>query len=72
MRYDYQIIHIAGKALLTADTLSRAPLRREFSESTDFQKAVELFVSTVMESLPASSDQLEGIRLSQSEDPVLS
>ena len=72
MRYDYQIIHVAGKALLTADTLSRAPLRIEFSESTDLQKAVELFVSTVMESLPASSDRLEGIRLSQSEDPVLS
>jgi len=72
MRYDYQIIHVAGKALLTADTLSRAPLRRELSEPTDLQETVELFVSTVVESLPASSDRLEGIRLAQSKDPVLS
>jgi len=44
MRYDYQIVHVAGKALLTADTLSRAPLRRELSEATDLPEAVELFV----------------------------
>jgi len=72
MRYDYQIVHVAGKALLTADTLSRAPLRRELSEATDLQEAVELFVSTVVESLPASADRLEVIRIAQSKHPVLS
>ena len=72
MRYDYQIIHVAGKAFMTADTLSRAPLRRELSEATDLQEAVELFVSTVVESLPASADRLEGICLAQRKDPVLS
>ena len=57
--YDYQIIHVAGKAFMTADTLSRAPLRRELSEATDLHEAVELFVSMVVESLPASADHLE-------------
>jgi len=71
VRYDYQIVHAAGnsagKALLTADTLSRAPLRRELLEATDLQEAVELFVSTVVESLPASADRLEVIYTHSSE-----
>ena len=72
MRYDYCIIHVAGKALLTADTHSRAPLKKESSESTDLQESVEQFISTVVESLPASSNWLENICLARSEDPILS
>ena len=33
---------------------------------------MKLFVSTIVESLPASSDQLTGIRQAWNEDPTLS
>ena len=72
MRYDYHITHVAGKALLTADTLSKAPVTQDFSESIALQESVEQFVSFVIESLPASSDRLESIRSAQHEDPLLS
>ena len=72
MRYDYHITHVAGKALFTADTLSRAPLTQNFSEPIVFQESVEKFVSAVVESLPASSDRLESIRSAQHKDPILS
>ena len=72
MRYDYHITHVAGKVLLTADTLSRAPLTQDFSESIALQESIEQFVSSVVESLPASSDRLESIHSAQHEDPLSS
>ena len=72
MRYDYHITHVSGKALLTVDTLSRATLTQDFSESIALQESFEQFVSSVAESLPASSDRLESICSVQHEDPFLS
>ena len=72
MRYDYHITHVAGKVLLTADTLSRAPLTQDFSESIALQESIEQFVFSVVESLPANSDRLESIHSAQHKDPLLS
>ena len=72
MRYDFTIVHVAGKSLLTADTLSRAPLVVKATEISELQSLVESFVATVVNSLPASSDQMERIRVAQMEDSVLS
>jgi len=72
MRYNFSIIQVAGKALTTADTLSRAPLQLQSSESSELQDVVESFVSAVVEAIPASSDHLEQIHQAQKEDPTLS
>ena len=72
MRYDFTIIHVAGKSLLTADTLSRAPVKIKPTEISDLQSLAEAFIATAVHSLPASSDLMERIRLAQMEDPVLS
>ena len=57
--------------MLTVDTLYKAPLIQDFSESITLQESVEQFVSSVVESLPASFDRLESIRSAQHEDPLL-
>jgi len=69
MRYSFYIIHVAGKALTTADALSRAPLQLQSSDSSELQEVVEAFMSAVIE---ASIDCLVEIRQEQQEDPTLS
>lgn len=51
-RYDYTIIHVPGKYLHTADTLSRAPLQIRDSDAEKLQDAVEYFVGAVTAALP--------------------
>jgi len=72
MRYDFAIFHVAGKSLLTADSLSRAPVVIKSTEISDLQCQVETFLATVVHSLPASSSQKEKTRLAENKDPVLS
>ena len=72
MRYNFHIIHVAGKALITADTLSRAPLQLQSSEVSELQDVVESLISAVIDAIPASSDHCEQIRQAQKEDPTLS
>ena len=45
---------------------------QDFSESVALQESVEQFISSVVESLPASSDRLDSIRSVLHEDPLLS
>lgn len=45
MRYDYDIVHVPGKSIITADTLSRAPLRdMPSSDDLQLEKEVQVFV----------------------------
>ena len=55
-RFNYIVQHVPGKLLYTADTLSRAPVDTEGEETTEFPAA---FVDSVIQSLPATSQQLE-------------
>ena len=69
-RFDYDIRHVAGKELYTADTLSRAPMPdNSSSDSANLQELAELCMTTAISHLPASRDRLEAYRKVQSEDP---
>ena len=71
MRYSYQIVHVPGKDLTTADTLSRAPLHRSLTkEETKLNEELNLYVSHVIESLPATERRLQEVRSHQVEDEI--
>ncbi|KAL5004391.1 hypothetical protein ScPMuIL_017847 [Solemya velum] len=70
-RYHYEIKHVPGKFLYTADTLSRAPLQSMTPEEEDFESDVEAFVDSVVMSLPASETRLEELRKAIHKDSVL-
>ncbi|XP_021340087.1 uncharacterized protein K02A2.6-like [Mizuhopecten yessoensis] len=72
MRYEYDIGHVPGKSLHTADALSRAPLCQVTKEEEEFQSTVGAYVDSVMESLPATETRLDDIRRCIHDDSVLS
>ena len=70
-RFDYTISHVPGKALYTADTLSRAPLESSETDSSP-QGEAELLLEMCLSNLPANKEWLDEYRASQSTDPVCS
>ena len=71
MRFSYSISHVPGKALYTADTLSRAPLVRPLESNEEkLENDVKAFVESVVRYLPATEDRLEELRIQQQEDEV--
>ena len=60
-RLNYTAIHVAGKLLFTADTLSREPLTltRVDSVSLELQQEVETFIESVTQTLPATLNKLD-------------
>ena len=61
-----------GKFLYTADALSRAPASPVINTEDDsLQENAELFVTTVVSSLPASRGRLVEYQKAQQEDPTL-
>ena len=71
-RFDFNISHVRGKQLCTADTLSRSPISKAGPNSVAFENEVELFVKTVVTTFPASGKGLQAYREAQTEDPVCS
>ena len=70
-RFTYDIKHVPGKEMYTADTLSRAPIPSQISEdSATLQELAELCAMTTVSHLPASSQRREIYRRAQSEDPI--
>ena len=69
MRFDYSIVHVPGKLLYTADTLSRAPTTLPDADSNALQDEVEGFVSNVTKCLPATEGKLQTYHLFQASDP---
>lgn len=69
MRFDFTISHLPGKELITADTLSRAPLSKH-SDPDDLEEEVNLYVNFVYSALPASDQRIESIKERQSQDEV--
>ena len=51
IRYNFSITHVLGKALITADALSRVTLQLGSKESLVLQESAESFVSVVVEAL---------------------
>lgn len=70
MRFTYSITYIPGKNLTVADTLSRAPVLMSSASDDEVRAEVETFVRAVMQSLPATEQQLEEIRQAQDEDEI--
>ncbi|KAL6455328.1 hypothetical protein MHYP_G00362220 [Metynnis hypsauchen] len=71
MRYSYSISHVSGKCLWTADTLSRAPVKRgEVPADKELFEDTNIYVDMVMENLPASTAYLEELRDQLQRDSV--
>ena len=69
MPYHYDIIHVSGKDLHTADFLSREPLKETGSD--ELRNEVDLYVHHILSQLPISDTRLQQIQDHQETDPVL-
>ena len=71
MRFSYSISYVPGKALYTADILSRVlliwPLE---SKEENLENDVKAFVESVIRYLSATEDRLEELRIQRQEDEV--
>ncbi|TWW58996.1 Retrovirus-related Pol polyprotein from transposon 17.6 [Takifugu flavidus] len=71
LRFTYKLEHVPGKNLITADALSRAPIRAPpMPEEKQPEKDVGAYVNQVVEHLPASEGRLAQIRTAQDTDSV--
>ena len=70
MQFVFTVTHIPGKDLTIADTLSRAPTAAASDADTQFSHDVEMFVNTVMSSLPATEQRLTEIAYEQTADEI--
>lgn len=71
MRYSYSIAHVLGKSLWMADTLSRAPVKREeTNDETDFLENTNIYVDMIKDNLPASTAYLEELKEQLQRDSV--
>ena len=68
-RFQYSISHVPGKTLYMADTLSRAPINALAQEVTS---DTELFMQSVISTLPATKDYLDTYRRAQLKDHACS
>ena len=73
MRYSFTICHVPSKYLYTADMLSRSPspTMNNDTESEELETSAELFISTVVSQLPATSNHLKALSTAQLEDKSL-
>ena len=70
MRYTYVIMHSPGRSLITADTLSRAPVSQPLTMDKELPDVTDAFVNIVMQNLPISEKCLEEIQQHQTRDPI--
>ena len=71
LKFNFDITHVPGKELITADTLSRAPVRQACTqEDKDKEREVAVFVDVVRDSLPATETKLKEIEEKQKADSV--
>ena len=68
-RFDYNIVHVPGKCLYTANTLSRAPSNQS---DTRLQEEAEMLMEMYIAHLPASKERLESYCQAQVKDPTCS
>ena len=69
MHFRYGISHVPGKDLITADTLSRAPVvESQHTEDKSFQDECQAYVNSVMSALPATDKRLLEIKQAQTGD----
>ena len=74
VRFDFTIVHVPGKLIYTADSLSRSPQECKAQESkswNDLYDQVEAYVNAVLVTLPASDRRLDEIRSELKNDDTL-
>ena len=69
-RFEYDIKHVPGKQLYTANTLSRAPIST--SESYNLHEEADLLMQISIDHLPASTQRIDEIKTVQASDTVCS
>ena len=57
MRFHYSIVHVPGKTLCTADTISRSPV--DSQQETTLQEETENLVEAIVSHLLATESQLD-------------
>lgn len=70
MRFTYNIVHVPGRHMYTADFLSRSPLGKPSDSDEQMAREITLNVCQIMANLPATDKRIEEIRLHQQEDEV--
>ena len=70
MRFYFTISHVPGKQLAIADMLSRSPIELPDTDDYKLELETQAFVNNVIETLPASEQQLQRIKDSQQRDWV--
>ena len=70
LRFQFSISHTPGKKLITADTLSRAPLQTLSPADSQLQEDSDAYVVMTIESLPATEPKLEQIKEALKADDV--
>ena len=70
MRFDFNIAHIPGKDLVTADALSRAPVSTPTENDQQKNDETQAYIDAVYSSLPATEKRIEEIKEQQQEDEV--
>ena len=68
-RFSYSIVHVPGKLMYTADTLSRSPLKSDIS---DLQEVAEIFIEACVAHLPANNTRLDEYCKAQAADSICS
>ena len=69
MRFRYCISHVPGKDLITADTLSRAPVvNSQQPEDKSFQDECQAYVDAVISALPVTYKRLLEIKQAQADN----
>uniref|UniRef100_A0A1A7X3E1 Gypsy retrotransposon integrase-like protein 1 n=1 Tax=Iconisemion striatum TaxID=60296 RepID=A0A1A7X3E1_9TELE len=74
MGYSYTISHTPGKALLTADTLSRAPVNHnpDCESATELLEDTNIYVNEIVRTLPASRTYLAQLKEQLKRDDICS
>ena len=70
MRFQFNIVHVPGKNLITADALSRAPADVSSVADSALEQEVDAFMAGVTDSLPATDQRLQEILTAQQDDPI--
>ena len=69
MRYQFNIVHIPGENLITADALSRAPADVSSVADSALEQEVDAFMAAITDGLPATDQRLQEILTAQQDDP---
>lgn len=67
-KYDFHLVHVPGKYMYTADTLSRAPLQ---ASSSSMEEEIESYVNCVMSSISVTDYKQRELSEATAQDRVL-